>query len=163
VVPVAKLSDRIGRKPILWTGCGSLIVGSIPAFLLIRYGGGYSVRLIGVMLIGVMLLCFSATLPSTLPALFPTNVRYSAVAIGFNISVSAFGGTTPLIAETLVSGTGNVLVPAYILMAAGLVGAVSVWFTPEIAGKRLPGSGPSVATEQEARAIVEAGLRESPL
>jgi MFS transporter, MHS family, proline/betaine transporter len=134
-----------------------LIVGSIPAFLLIRYGGGYSVRLIG-----VMLLCFSATLPSTLPALFPTNVRYSAVAIGFNISVSAFGGTTPLIAETLVSGTGNVLAPAYILMATGLVGAVSVWFTPEIAGKRLPGSGPSAATEQEARAIVEAGLRESP-
>jgi hypothetical protein len=41
--------------------------------------------------------------------------------------------------------------------------AVSVWFTPEIAGKRLPGSGPSVATKQEARVIVEAGLRESPL
>jgi MFS transporter, MHS family, proline/betaine transporter len=162
VVSVAKLSDRIGRKPILWTGCGLLIVGSIPAFLLIRYGGGYSVRLIGVMLIGVMLLCFNATSPSTLPALFPTNVRYFAVAIGFNISVSAFGGTTPLIAEALVSGTGNVMVPAYILMAAGLVGAVTVWFTPEIAGKRLPGSGPSVATEQEARAIVEAGLRESP-
>jgi|GEM_PF-6868503 len=31
---------------------------------------------------------------------------------------------------------------------------------PEVAGKRLPGSGPSVATEQEAEAIAEAGLRE---
>jgi MHS family proline/betaine transporter-like MFS transporter len=160
VVSVAKLSDRIGRKPIMWTGCGLLIVTSVPAFLLIRHGEGYSVRFLGVMLIGVTLLCFSSTSPSTLPALFPTNVRNFAVAIGFNISVSAFGGTTPLIAETLVSGTGSVMVPAYILMVAGLVGAVTVWFTPEVAGKRLPGSGPSVATEQEARAIVEAGLGE---
>lgn len=160
VVSVAKLSDRIGRKPILWTGCGLLIVASIPAFLLIRHGTGYAERLIGVMLIGMMLLCFSSVTPSTLPALFPTNVRNFAVAIGFNISVSAFGGTTPLIAEALVSGTGRVMVPAYILMAAGVVGVVAVWFTPEVAGKRLPGSGPSVETEQEAHAIVEAGLRE---
>ncbi|OBI40430.1 MFS transporter [Mycobacterium kyorinense] len=160
VVSVAKLSDRIGRKPILWTGCGLLIVASIPAFLLIRHGTGYAERLVGVMLIGMMLLCFSSVTPSTLPALFPTNVRNFAVAIGFNISVSAFGGTTPLIAEALVSGTGRVMVPAYILMAAGVVGVVAVWFTPEVAGKRLPGSGPSVKTEQEAHAIVEAGLRE---
>ncbi|MBO0883320.1 MAG: MFS transporter, partial [Mycobacterium sp.] len=163
VVFVAKLSDRVGRKPILWTGCGLLIVCSIPAFLLIRCGGAYSVRLIGVILIGAMLLCFNATTPSTLPALFPTSVRYFAVAIGFNVSVSAFGGTTPLVAEALVSGTGNVMVPAFILMAAGLVGAITVWFTPETAGKRLPGSGPSVANEQEARAVVEAGLQESAL
>jgi MHS family proline/betaine transporter-like MFS transporter len=159
VVFVAKLSDRIGRKPIMWAGSGLLIVGSVPAFLLIRYGGGYPMSLIGVLLIGLMLLCFNSTSTSTLPALFPTNVRNFAVAIGFNVSVSAFGGTTPLIAEALVSGTGNVMVPAYILMIAGVVGAVAVWFTPEVAGKPLPGSGPSVATEEEARAIVEAGAR----
>ncbi|MEZ0364322.1 MFS transporter [Mycobacterium sp. pUA109] len=157
VVWLAKLSDHIGRKPILWTGCALLVAGSVPAFLLIRHGAGHSAKFAGVLLIGATLLCFNCTTPSTLPALFPTNVRNFAVAIGFNISVSAFGGTTPLIAEALVSGTGNVMVPAYILMAAGLVGAVTVWFTPEVAGKRLPGSGPSVATEEEAREIVEAG------
>jgi MHS family proline/betaine transporter-like MFS transporter len=74
--------------------------------------------------------------------------------------VSIFGGTTPLIAETLVSGTGKVMAPAVILVVAGLVGAVTVWFTPEVAGKPLPGSGPSAATEDEARAIVEAGRAE---
>ncbi|HTM85961.1 MAG TPA: MFS transporter [Mycobacterium sp.] len=160
VMPLAKLSDRIGRKPILWTGSVLLIVGSVPAFLLIRHGGSYPLRLLGVLLIGMTLVCFYSTTPSTLPALFPTRARLFAVAIGFNISVSTFGGTTPLIAETLVSGTGNLMVPAYILMGAGVVGAITLWFTPEVAGKRLPGSGPSVATEQEADAIVEAGLPE---
>ncbi|CAJ1495822.1 MFS transporter [[Mycobacterium] kokjensenii] len=157
VMPLARLSDRIGRKPLLWTGSVLLIFGSVPAFLLIRHGGSYPLRLLGVLLIGVMLVCFYSTTPSTLPALFPTQVRFFAVAIGFNISVSAFGGTTPLVAETLVSGTGNVMLPAYILMCAGVVGAITLWFTPETAGKRLPGSGPSVATEQEADAIAEAG------
>ncbi|BBY34961.1 proline/betaine transporter [Mycolicibacter minnesotensis] len=161
VVPLARLSDRIGRKPILWTGSALLIVGSVPAFLLIGQGGSYALRLLGVLIIGVMLLCFYSTTPSTLPALFPSEVRYFAVAIGFNISVSMFGGTTPLVAETLVSGTGNVLVPAYLLMGAGVVGAITLWFTPEVAGKRLPGSGPSVATEQEAEAIAKSGLRET--
>ncbi|OMC14563.1 MFS transporter [Mycolicibacter heraklionensis] len=160
VVPLARLSDRIGRKPLLWTGSAALIVGSVPAFLLIGQGGSYALRLLGVLMIALMLLCFYSTTPSTLPALFPSAVRYFAVAIGFNISVSLFGGTTPLVSEALVAGTGNVLMPAYLLMGAGVVGAITVWFTPEMAGKRLPGSGPSVATEQEAQSIVEAGRRE---
>jgi MHS family proline/betaine transporter-like MFS transporter len=41
------------------------------------------------------------------------------------------------------------------LIVAGLVGAVTLLFTPEVAGKRLSGSGPSVETEQQARELVE--------
>jgi MFS transporter, MHS family, proline/betaine transporter len=154
LVFVARLSDRIGVKPIMRTGCGLLIVASIPAFLLIRHDGGYPLIFIGVLLIGLMELCFDSTSPSALPALFPTNVRYGALAIAYNVSISAFGGTTPLIAQALVSGTGNLMMPAYMLIVAGLVGAVTLLFTPEVAGKRLPGSGPSVETEQEARDLV---------
>ena len=39
LVLVAKLSDHIGVKPIMWTGCGLLIAAAVPAFLLIRSGG----------------------------------------------------------------------------------------------------------------------------
>ncbi len=154
LVFVAMLSDRIGIKPIMWTGCGLLIAGSVPAFLLIRSGGSYPVIFIGVLLIGLIELCFDSTSPALLPALFPTEVRYGALAIAYNISISAVGGSTPLIAQALISGTGNAMVPAYMLVFAGLVGAVTLLFTPEVAGKRLPGSGPSVETEQEARELV---------
>jgi MHS family proline/betaine transporter-like MFS transporter len=90
-----------------------------------------------------------------MPALFPTNVRNGALAISYNVSISALGGTTPLIAQALVSATGNLMVPAYMLIVAGLVGMVTLAFTPEVAGKRLPGSPPSVETEQEARELAE--------
>ncbi|QZA19496.1 MFS transporter [Mycobacterium malmoense] len=157
VLLVAMLSDRVGVKPLLWTGCGLLITVSIPAFSLMRFGGGYPTKFLGVLLVGLAMLFLSSIEPAVLPALFPTNVRYGAVSIGFNISVSAFGGTTPLIAETLVAGTGNPMMPAYMLMCAGLVGFVTLLFTPEVAGKPLLGSGPSVETRQEARDL--AGTR----
>ena len=147
LVFVARLSDRIGVKPIMWTGCGLLIAGSIPAFLLIRSGGSYGVIFIGVLLIGLMELCFDSTSPATMPALFPTGVRYGALAIAYNVSISAVGGTTPLIAQALISATGNAMVPAYMLMVAGVVGVVTLFFMPEVAGRRLPGSGPAVESE----------------
>src|ERR1700759_3042191 len=153
LVLVAMLSDRIGVKPIMWTGSGLLIAASIPAFLLIRSGGGYPLIFIGVLLIGLMELCFDSTSPAMLPALFPTDVRYGALAIAYNVSISAVGGSTPLIAQALVSGTGNAMTPAYMLIFAGLVGAVTLVFTPEVAGKRLPGSAPAVESEQEAREL----------
>ena len=153
LVFVAALSDRIGVKPIMWTGCGLLVVASVPAFLLIRHGSGYALIFLGVLLIGLMELCFDSTSPATMPALFPTNIRYGALAIAYNVSISALGGTTPLIAQALVSGTGNLMVPAYMLIVAGLVGAITLVFTPEVAGKPLPGSGPSVESELEARGL----------
>jgi len=141
VVFVAKLSDRIGVKPIMWTGCGLLVVGSIPAFLLIRFGGIYPLIFIGVLLIGLMELCFDSTSPALLPALFPTNVRYGALAISYNISISAVGGTTPLIAQALISGTGNVMAPAYMLIFGGLVGAITLLFTRRLPASRCQGPG----------------------
>ena len=147
VVFVAMLSDRIGVKPIMWTGCGLLVVASVPAFLLMRFGGVFPLVFIGVLLIGLMELCFDSTTPAALPALFPTRVRNGALAISYNIALSTVGGTTPLIAQALISSTGNAMVPAYMLIFAGLVGTVALPFMPEVAGKPLPGSGPSVESE----------------
>jgi MHS family proline/betaine transporter-like MFS transporter len=155
VVFVARFSDLIGAKPILWVGCGLLVVAAVPAFLLIRFGANHPVRLLGVLLIGAMVLALNGTQPSLLPALFPTEVRFAALAAGFNVSTLVFGGTTPLVAEALVAGTGNAMMPAYMLIVSGVVSAVALLFTPETAGKRLPGSAPSVENEQEARAVAE--------
>jgi MHS family proline/betaine transporter-like MFS transporter len=147
VVFVAMLSDRIGVKPIMWTGCGLLVLASVPAFLLMRFGGVLPLVFIGVLLVGLMELCFDSTTPSALPALFPTRVRSGALAISYNIALSTVGGTTPVIAQALISSTGSAMVPAYMLIFAGLVGMVALRFMPEVAGKPLPGSGPAVESD----------------
>jgi MHS family proline/betaine transporter-like MFS transporter len=140
-------------------GCVGLFALSIPALLLIRMGTLVPV-FGGLMILGVLLSCFTGVMPSALPALFPTKIRYGALAIGFNISVSLFGGTTPLVTAWLVDRTGNLMMPAYYLMGASLIGIVSVMALRETARKPLLGSGPCVATRAEAHAVLR-GEREA--
>lgn len=147
------LSDTVGRKPVMLFGCIGLFALAIPALLLIRTGSTLPV-FGGLLIIGVLLSCFTGVMPSALPALFPTRIRFGALAIGFNISVSLFGGTTPLVAAWLVERTGDLMMPAYYLMGASVIGVVSVLALRETARKPLLGSGPCVATEAEAHAVL---------
>lgn len=149
-----RLSDRIGRKPVMYVGSIGLLVVSVPAFLLIFQATDLAV-FFGTLPIGLMLMCFMSTEPATLPTLFPTRVRSGATAVGYNLSVSAFGGTTPLIAAGLVKATGDLLMPAYILIVAGAIGVVSLLFLREPVGKPLPGSGPTVENESQARRLAK--------
>ena len=140
---VGRLSDRVGRRPVLMAGCLLLVTGSVPAFLLIRHGT-VGVVFLGCQLIGLMFVCFEGAAPATLPALFPTEVRAGSLSVAFNLSVSLFGGTTPLFTQALVHATHNLLAPGFYLAGAGLVGGLAVLFTPETAGRPLPGSAPAV-------------------
>ncbi|MER7774271.1 glycine betaine/L-proline transporter ProP [Streptomyces sp. NPDC096191] len=138
------LTDRVGRRPVIAAGCAGFLLLSVPALLLIREGSLLAVGL-GMAALGLLLVCFTASMPSALPALFPTRVRYGSLSIGFNISVSLFGGTTPLVVTALIGATGDMMMPAYYMMAAAVIGGVAVWFMSESAGRPLPGSAPAVA------------------
>ncbi|MER7816361.1 glycine betaine/L-proline transporter ProP [Streptomyces sp. NPDC096153] len=146
------LSDRVGRRPVIAAGCAGFFLLSVPALLLIRQGGLLAIAL-GMGALGLLLVCFTAAMPSALPALFPTRVRYGSLSIGFNVSVSLFGGTTPLVVTALIGATGNVMMPAYYMMGAAVVGGAAVWFMAESARRPLPGSAPAVESEAEARAL----------
>ncbi|MFI7100634.1 glycine betaine/L-proline transporter ProP [Streptomyces sp. NPDC050161] len=153
ITTVGRTSDRWGRRPVFMAGSIALIALAAPAVLLIR-AGGILLPAFGCLILGLLLVCFAGTSASTLPALFPTRLRYGALSISFNISVSLFGGTTPLIASALVQATGSEMVPAYYLMAAGVIGLVASFFLHETAGKPLRGSGPMVENEEQAQQLV---------
>nr|WP_084467625.1 MFS transporter [Actinokineospora inagensis] len=136
VGPVGALTDRIGRKPLLYAACAGFLALPIPAFTLMRTGGTVPLVL-GLVLIAVPLTFLLATIPSVLPAMFPTTVRYGAFAIGYNMSTALFAGTAPYIVTKLVDATGNPMVPAYYLMVAALIAAVPIHLLPETAGRSL--------------------------
>ncbi|MEU9560002.1 glycine betaine/L-proline transporter ProP [Streptomyces fumanus] len=137
------LTDRVGRRPVIAAGCAGFLLLSVPALLLIRDGSLWAVGL-GMAALGLLLVCFTASMPAALPALFPTRVRYGSLSIGFNVSVSLFGGTTPLVVTALIGATGDMMMPAYYMMAAAVIGGTATWYLTESAGRPLPGSPPSV-------------------
>lgn len=149
---VGRLTDRVGRRPVILAGCAALVLLSVPAVLLIRAGGLVTVFL-GLLIMGLSLVIFSGAMPSTLPAIFPTGVRQGGLSIAYNISVALFGGTVGTVMTALVGATGDLNWPAYYLIIAGVLGAVTIWFTPESARQSLPGSSPAVETQHEARKL----------
>ncbi|MER5949883.1 MFS transporter [Streptomyces sp. NPDC001904] len=151
---LGRLSDHIGRRPLYAGAAAAMIVLAIPAFLLIKAHGTWP-PIFGVLILSTLLACFAAPSAATLPALFPTAVRYAAMGIGFNFAVAAFGGTTPLITETLVNATGDKLIPAYYLMVAGVIGLITVKFLPESAQLPLNGSQPMVASAEEQQELID--------
>ncbi|MCL6301196.1 glycine betaine/L-proline transporter ProP [Streptomyces kronopolitis] len=162
VQPLAgRLTDRFGRRPVIGAGCLGFLVLSVPALLLIRQGSLVAIAL-GMSALGLLLVTFTSAMPSTLPALFPTKVRYGSLSIGFNVSVSLFGGTTPLVVTALIGATGNKMMPAYYMMAAAVIGGIAVLMMSESARKPLPGSPPAVETEAEAQEVREAAHQPAP-
>ncbi|MFD4368158.1 MFS transporter [Rhodococcus sp. NPDC058521] len=150
---VGKYSDKVGRKPLLLTGFIGFFLLSLPAYLLIGVGH-YITIFVGLAVLGGLLLMFVGVFPSVLPALFPTGIRYGGLAIGYNLAVSIFGGTTPLVLTALGDATDSDLVAPGYMMVAAVIGTITVLLIPETARRPLEGSPPSVATEEEARRVI---------
>lgn len=149
---VGFVSDKIGRKPFVICGSVALLVLAIPCFHLI-ISGKVGLIFLGLFILAVILNFFTGVMAATLPALFPTRIRYSALASSFNIAV-IIAGLTPTIAATLVDVTHNVYIPAYYLMVVGLIGITTGLLMKETAKRPLRGVSPSAANKQEARELL---------
>ncbi len=147
------LSDRFGRKPFVLIGSVGLFILAIPCFILIN-SGVVGLIFAGLLILAVLLNCFIGVMASTLPAMFPTHIRYSALAIAFNISV-LIAGLTPTIAAWLVEATGNLYMPAYYLMVVAIIGLVTGIFMKETANRPLKGATPAASDRAEAKEILQ--------
>ncbi|GAA3299627.1 MFS transporter [Glutamicibacter nicotianae] len=153
-IPLAgMLSDSIGRRKVLFIGSGSAVVLAIPAFLFMMHGQIWS-TLTGLALLAIPVVFYVSNLASSLPALFPTASRYGGMGISYNFAVAIFGGFAPFIMQALVTMTNSSLAPAFWVMGTSVAGIIAVCFLKESARRPLPGSLPSVATEEEAVELV---------
>ncbi|CAI3957945.1 MFS family (AraJ) (PDB:4LDS) [Commensalibacter communis] len=153
VQPVVGLtSDRIGRKPFIITGSFGLLFLSYPAFWLIQ-SGSVGLIFVGLLILAIILNCLIGVMASILPALFPTHVRYSALAISFNITI-IIAGFTPAFVAWLVSLSHNNSMPAFYLMAISVVGLITAFTMPETANKPLRGATPTASDKEEAKEIL---------
>lgn len=133
----AILSDRIGRKPLLYFVAIGTIVFAWPLWWMMHHQS-FALILAGQTGFAVLYGAGYAGLSAVMVEILPTRVRCSASGIGYNLCLGIFGGTTPLVATYLLERTADDYSPVYYLMAAALISLITTFYIPETARKPLP-------------------------
>ena len=123
---VGWLGDRIPPRYLLRAGAAFLLVFAYPFYTALE-SRALDLTLVLTMA-GVSMGLANGSFAVLLTDLFPTRIRFSGVALVFNIAFTLFSGLAPLAATTLIRETGSVVAPAILAGATGLIAIVgSLW------------------------------------
>ena len=121
------LSDRYGRKPFLLIS--AILISSFAYFIFhLLLSPSLMIVFIAQTLLALTSACSESIIPVTLANIFPVNLRYSGIAICWNIANGIFGGTVALVSIFLIEKTHNYSAPAYYLIAIAIISLLSTLF-----------------------------------
>lgn len=151
----ARLSDRIGRRPVFAFGAIGSAVAIFPFLWALQQGNVALVFVFGILLSGVFYSAANGIWPSLYGEMFDTRVRYSGMAIGTQVGF-ALGGFSPVIATAIVGeGPSGWLPVAFLTAGAALVAGVSALTARETAHVPLEQLGTRGALPRD-RSLVDA-------
>ena len=118
---IAMFADRVGYLQVITIGIVSMMILSFPIFYLLSSSDVVNITK-GMIIMSMLIAITYAPLNAYMVSLFPQQFRYSGFGLAFNVGVSIFGGTTPLVMMWLVEKTGNFLAPASYYVLGTLIG-----------------------------------------
>lgn len=120
------LSDRVGRRPVLFVGC--LAFTLLPYFLFSYLLAGVDFRdaVIVQVILALMLSLFCGPGTATMTEIFPTELRAGWMSSVYGVSVAIAGGFAPMIATWLIGVTGSAIAPTILVAVFALIGIVTV-------------------------------------
>ncbi len=127
ILMVGWIADRIRPYVLLRTGAIVLIAMAYPFYIALADRALSPMLLM--MVAGVCGSLVNGTFAVLLTDLFPTRIRFSGVALGFNVAFTLFSGTAPLVATSLIRSTGSTSAPAIVMIVSGglaLVGSTAL-------------------------------------
>ncbi|WP_255945715.1 MFS transporter [Streptomyces odontomachi] len=129
-------SDVVGRRLVLGGSCVLAVLLAYPLFVLMD-AHNTVLAVLAHCGLGLVLGVFLGPTLAAMNELFSTRVRFGGFSLGYNFSVSAFGGTAPFIVTFIVARTGVVASPAFYIMAAAVITLIVVLATRETAPRKI--------------------------
>jgi MHS family proline/betaine transporter-like MFS transporter len=128
---VGKHIDKIGSKiPILISTVGFFLF-SYPIFYLLSMQSLITI-IIAYGLFAILLGMSAGSIMYDIMKCFPVNTRFSGSCISFNLSMSIFGGTAPLLGLYLTKLFHTPTAPAFLLMVTAILTLFAVFTENEI-------------------------------
>ncbi|MFI1355270.1 MFS transporter [Streptomyces sp. NPDC020898] len=129
-LPVAKLSDRIGRRPLMLAGAVGSVVWAVPMYASLSSRNGLVIT--GAYTVGLMFLALMfSPVAAFLPELFPARLRYTGASAAFILANTLGGGFAPSIATWLNSRWESPLVLGFYTGGLCLVSLLCLLALPE--------------------------------
>ena len=116
------LSDRIGRRPLLFACTILMLVTAYPAMLWLVRDPSFSRLLTVELWLSFIYGSYNGAMVVFLTEIMPIEVRTSGFALAYSLATAIFGGFTPALSTYLIHVTGNRAVPGLWLSFAAACG-----------------------------------------
>ena len=130
---VGHIADKVGERRVMATACLLTILFSPFIFYLLHQKSAPAIFM-AILMAAILMSTFNAPTNALLQRLFPTEVRYTGIALGYAIGAALMGGTQPFICTYLIKISENPFSPTLYLLFAACVGGIALFFsrkTPE--------------------------------
>ncbi|MER6046743.1 MFS transporter [Streptomyces sp. NPDC001793] len=127
ILPAGRLSDRMGRRPVMVTGAVLAALAALPLLHVVQDRRS-PVWLMGgaVALAGVLVGLLAGPGPAMLAEMFPTRARHTGLGVAYALANAVFSGCAGLLITELVQRTGDPDIPAYYVVVTCALGAVAL-------------------------------------
>lgn len=123
ILLVGWMSDRVDPRLVLRAGAMLLLLLAFPFYrTLVGHTANLTAVLVAAGLCGGFI---NGTFAVLLTDLFPTRIRFSGVALSFNLSFTIFSGMSPLFATALIRQTERTVAPAILIALCAVVTLVA--------------------------------------
>ncbi len=122
------LSDRIGRRPLLFACTILMLVTAYPAMLWLVAGPSFSKLLAVELWLSFLYGSYNGAMVVFMTEIMPIEVRTMGFSLAYSLATAIFGGFTPAISTYLIHRTGNRAVPGLWLSFAAACGLIAAFF-----------------------------------
>jgi len=126
------LSDRIGRRPLLFACTIIMLIIAYPAMLWLVREPSFARLLTVELWLSFLYGSYNGAMVVFLTEIMPVDVRTSGFALAYSMATAIFGGFTPALSTYLIHITGNRAVPGVWLSFAAACGLAATFFAKPV-------------------------------
>jgi len=121
------IADKIGYRNLFMAGSIFLMIFTYPLFLLFNLQS-MTLVIMSYIIFSIIFGFIPSSYSAILSRLFPTPVRYSGVAMSYNLAYAFFGGLSPVICTLAIHTFDSIMAPALYVVFIAILSCLACYY-----------------------------------